>query len=286
MPCCGNRTAAARALRLQPMSHSVQVTWPGDAIAVLTFSDAPRRNQLAWAAVDALSEQLRECREAGARVVVLASGLAGHWLEHAWLRDLSNGVQGLAQTGSGAGWFTALAELTHADVISIAAISGDCSGGGAELGWACDLRIAETQARFSQPEIDMGLTTGIGGSSRLARLAGRATAAEMVLTGKPFSAQRLFELGAINHVVPPGESLVTALRLAAALADKSPVATAGLKRILAINDRVPLDDALRHEQEIFQSVVVSAQARAGMERVQAIYDAEGDAPGDNNQREA
>jgi len=256
------------------MSHSLQVTWPSDAIAVLTFSDAARGNQLCWAAIDALGDQLKQCRDAGARVVVLASGLAGHWLEHAWLRDLSNGVKGLEQTGSGAGWFTALTELAHESVISIAAISGDCSGGGAELGWACDLRIAESQARFSQPEIDMGLTTGIGGCSRLARLAGRATAAEMVLTGAPVSAQRLHELGAVNRVVPTGDSLAAAVALATALADKSPAAVAGIKRVLAANDALPLDEALRLEQQVFQSVVVSGQARAGMEQVQARYDAE------------
>lgn len=254
------------------MSHTLEIAWWSDTIAVLTFTDPVRRNQLSWAAVDALADQLKQCREAGARVLVLASGLAGHWLEHAWLRDLSNGVQGLAQSGTGMGWFAAQAELTHEAVISIAAISGDSSGGGAELGWACDLRIAEAQACFSQPEIDMGLTTGIGGCSRLARLAGRATAAEMVLTGGVLPAQRLYELGAINRVVPSGESLSTALELAAALVQKSPVATAGIKRILAFNDTAPLDAALRHEQEVFQSVVVSTQALDGMEQVQARYD--------------
>jgi enoyl-CoA hydratase/carnithine racemase len=253
------------------MSHSLHVTWTSDAIAVLTFSDPSRGNQLSWAAVDALGDQLKLCREAGARVLVLASGLAGHWLEHAWLRDLSNGVQGLAQSGSGMGWFNAQAELTHESVISIAAMSGDASGGGAELGWACDLRIAEDHVRISQPEIDMGLTTGIGGCSRLARLAGRSTAVEMVLSGSPVSARRLYELGAVNRVVPAGQSLAAALELAAVLAGKSPEATAGLKRILAFNDTAPLDQALRHEQAVFQSVVLSARARLGMEQVQAAY---------------
>ncbi len=107
------------------MSHSIEVTWPGDTVAVLTFRDPVRRNQICWAAIDALGEQLRQCRESGARVVVLASVLSGHWLEHAWLRDLSNGVQGLEQTGAGTGWFGALEELTHESVISIAAIAGD-----------------------------------------------------------------------------------------------------------------------------------------------------------------
>jgi enoyl-CoA hydratase/carnithine racemase len=248
------------------------VDWQGDGVAVLTFSDPARCNQICWAAIDALAEQLRQCREAGARVLILASGLQGHWLEHAWLRDLANGVQGLAQTGSGAGWFSALEELAHEGVISIAAISGDCSGGGAELGWACDLRIAESQARFAQPEIGMGLTTGIGGSSRLARLAGRATATEMVLTGQPVSAQRLYELGAINRVVATGQSLAAALAMAASLAEKSPAAVAGLKQILERNDRVPLDEALRYEQEVFQSVVVSGVAVAAMESTQSAYD--------------
>ena len=257
------------------MSHSIQVDWTGGNIAVLAFSDPTRTNQLCWAAIDALAAQLRHCRESGARVVILASNLAGHWLEHAWLRDLSNGVEGLEQTGSGAGWFSALEELSHPDVISIAAISGDCSGGGAELGWACDLRIAETQANFSQPEIDMGLTTGIGGSSRLARLAGRTTATEMVLTGAPMGAQRLYDLGAINRVVPQGQALQAALTMAKALAEKSHAASSGLKRILAKNDDVSLRDAMRHEQDVFQSLVISDSARAGMLSRQATYDNDG-----------
>jgi len=258
------------------MNYTIDVQRIGENIAVLTFTDNLRVNQLCWAAIDAMAEQLGRCRDSGARVVILASGLTGHWLEHAWLRDLSNGVEGLEQTGTGAGWFSALDELSHEDVISIAAISGDCSGGGAELGWACDLRIAETQARFSQPEVNMGLTTGIGGSSRLARLAGRATAAEMVLTGSPMSAQRLYELGAINRLVPTGQALQVALELAKELAEKSPTASAGLKRILAKNDDAPLREALRHEQEVFQSVVSTDQARAAMRAAQAMYDSIGD----------
>jgi enoyl-CoA hydratase/carnithine racemase len=258
------------------MGHTINVDWTGDSIVVLTFSDPARANQLCWAAIDALAEQLKHCRESGARVVILASCLAGHWLEHAWLRDLCNGVEGLEQTGTGAGWFSAMQELAHEDIISIAAISGDCSGGGAELGWACDLRIAETQARFSQPEINLGLTTGIGGSSRLARLAGRATAAEMVLTGRPLGAQRLYDLGAINQVVPAGQALRVALVLAKELAEKSLAASAGLKRILAKNDDAPLHEAMRHEQEVFQSVVITDQARVGMLKAQSAYDSSSD----------
>jgi enoyl-CoA hydratase/carnithine racemase len=259
---------------MQPteMTYSIEADWIDDAVVVLTFSDPGRANQLCWAAIDEMGERLRACRESGARVVVVASGLAGHWLEHAWLQDLSAGLEGLEPTGTGEGWFNAPQELCHEGVISIAAISGDCSGGGAELGWACDIRIAESQARFCQPEVNMGLTTGIGGCSRLSRLAGRTTATEMVLTGRPMSARRLYELGAISRVVATGQALPASLELARDLAGKSPEAIAGLKRILATNDQATLAEELRHEQEVFQSVVVSGNARDGIRRVQAAYD--------------
>ena len=118
----------------------------------------------------------------------------------------------------------------------------------------------------------MGLTTGIGGSSRLARLAGRATATEMVLTGRPMGAQRLYDLGAINHVVPAGQALRVALELANELAEKSPAASAGLKRILANSDDAPLHESMRYEQEVFQSVVGTDSARADMLKMQSAYD--------------
>lgn len=253
------------------MSHSIHTRWH-DAVAVVTFSDPARRNQICWAAIDELGRALQACRESGARVVILASGLEGHWLEHAWLQDLLHGVQGQKQTGSGAGWFFVQQELAHDSVISIAAISGNSSGGGAEIGWACDLRIAEPRANFSQPEVDMGLTTGIGGCSRLSRLAGRATATDMVLTGQAVNARRLYELGAISRLVPEGQALASALELAGELAGKSPAALRGLKQILAAAGDLPLAEALEHEQKVFQSVVGTELAVAGMQKIQSGYD--------------
>ncbi|NND66840.1 MAG: enoyl-CoA hydratase/isomerase family protein [Halioglobus sp.] len=254
------------------MSYTVAVTWPEECVAVATFADAQRQNQLCWAAIDELAQAVAGARAAGARVVILASGLQGHWLEHAWLQDLLYGLDGKPQTGSGAGWFQLQQELAHEDIVSIAAISGDTAGGGAEMGWACDLRIAERQARFAQPEVNMGLTTGVGGTSRLAHLVGRSAVTEMVLTGRPQSAARLYELGGLHRLVEEGASLSAALQLATELKQKAPAATAGLKRILANTDNTPLGDALRYEQEVFQSVVVTDAARAGMLATQGAYD--------------
>ncbi|GAB5452351.1 MAG: enoyl-CoA hydratase-related protein [Halioglobus sp.] len=254
------------------MSFRIDVSEPVENVALLCFADPSRENQLCWAAVDELGQRMRESRERGARVIVLCSSLPGHWLQHAWLRDLEAGIAGRATTASGEGWFTVQQELTHDAVVSIAAINGDCSGGGAEFGWACDLRIAEEQVRFAQPEVNMGLTTGIGGCSRLMRIAGRTVTAEMVLGGRPLTARRLYEVGALNQLVETGAALSAALAMAKRIAQQSPEAVCGLKRILNAGQDMPLNDALRNEQEVFQSVAGTTAARAGMRAVQSAYD--------------
>jgi enoyl-CoA hydratase/carnithine racemase len=134
------------------------------------------------------------------------------------------------------------------------------------------MRVAEAQARFCQPEINLGLTTGIGGCSRLARLVGRGAAGEMVLTGRPMSARRLYELGAINRVVAAGEAVGSAVALGLELADKSWGALQGLKKMLHASDTLPLDEALVNEQSVFQAVAVTPDARAAIKAIQQQYD--------------
>lgn len=242
-------------------------------VNTLFFSDSDRQNQLCWAAVDQLADSLQAAREAGGRVVILASTLAEHWFEHAWLGDLIAGLEGRETTGEGDGWFRALKELSHEAVVSIAAINGDSSGGGAELGWACDFRIAERQARFAQIEVNAGLTTGIGGCSRLSRLVGITAATEMVLTGDAVTADRMYTLGALTRVVEEGTSLACAQELAERIAGHSAEALQGLKKTLRGAQNLPLDQALVHEQETFQQVVVGETALAAMKRCQQAYDA-------------
>ena len=149
------------------MPELIEVETPVEGVVVVTLNDPERSNRIRWATIDRLASSLAKARGAGARVCVLASAVAGHWFEHACLRDLCGMARGEATSGSGVGWFLAQQELTSPEMISIAAISGDCSGGGAELGWACDLRVAEEAVRFSQPEILMDLSTGVGGTARL-----------------------------------------------------------------------------------------------------------------------
>jgi enoyl-CoA hydratase/carnithine racemase len=257
----------------------VTVERPRGGVALITLTNPAIGNFGSWEAIDALARGLREAREGGARASVIASGVPGHWIEHAWLPDLEATLCGKHASGSPAGWFLALQELAHVEVVTIAAIAGDCTGGGAELGWACDLRIAEEQARFSQPEVMIGVATGIGGTCRLVRLVGRTAAAEMVLDGAPVGARRLHQLGAVNRVAAAGEAVPEALAWAERIAARPRHSLVALKRMLNDAENLPLGEALANEQRIFQETARRPEALEGMRRTQARFDA-GETPRD------
>ena len=255
------------------MSDIITLERPREGVALVTMSNPAINNHGSWKGIGELATAMKEAREAGARVTVLASGVPGHWFEHAWLQDLADGIEGKPTTGPGLAWFNALQEIGRTHVVTIAAVSGDCSGGGAELGWACDMRIAEEQALFGQPEVQIALTTGIGGTSRVARIIGRTAAAELVMLGRPMTARRVYELGGVNEVVPAGKSVEVALEWAGMMAAQPPKALAALKQILIDNDDLNMTDALANEQRLFQSVATTPEAMAAMRGIQARFDA-------------
>ena len=157
--------------------------------------------------------------------------------------------------------------------MTIAAISGHTSGGGCELGWACDLRIADETARFAQMEVLAGLIPGLGGIARLSRLIGRTATAEIVLDGAPVSATRLEGLGAINRVVSPGRALRVSIAWAHRLAKRPAEALALAKRVLSESEDLPLQESMANEQRQFQKIASSPGALALMDEIQAQYDA-------------
>ena len=120
----------------------VRLERPEEGVALVTVA-GPAPGVCSFALVDRLAERLAEAREGGARVSVLASEVPGYWLFHASLADLGSLFRGEPTEGSGAGFFRVVHELAQTYVVSIAAVSGDCAGGGAEIGWACDLRVVD-----------------------------------------------------------------------------------------------------------------------------------------------
>jgi enoyl-CoA hydratase/carnithine racemase len=256
------------------MTDAISMEQPHDGVAVVTMTNVELGNFGSWRVIGELADALVSAREGGARVTVLASGVPGHWFEHAWLQDLRNTFLGAPTTGEGGSWFRCLHELARTPVVTVAAVSGDTSGGGCELGWACDLRIAEAGVLFGQPEVCIGVGTGIGGTSRLRHLIGRTATAELVLLGRPFTAERLYELGGVNRVVPAGRALPVALEWARRMAAMSPAALAGMKRMLTEgDDLVRIGEAVMNDQRIFQTFSGSPEALESMAAVQSRFDA-------------
>ena len=146
----------------------------------------------------------------------------------------------------------------------IAAINGVCLGGGLELAMACHLRICGDRVRLGQPEINLGIIPGWGGTQRLPRIVGAAKATELILTGDQITAQQAMQLRLVNMVVPGGEVMRQAKGLAAKIANKSAVAvTAALTSIRAGLD-ADLPDGLTAERQQFDIVTASADALEGV----------------------
>jgi len=133
----------------------------------------------------------------------------------------------------------------------IAAVNGFALGGGLELAMACDLIIASEKARFGQPEINLALIPGFGGTQRLPHRIGHARAREFVLTGDMFDAKTALALGLVNQVVAPEELIPVARKLAERLASKSAVALRQAKAALRASFTMEEDAGLRFEQEAF-----------------------------------
>ncbi|HYX40295.1 MAG TPA: enoyl-CoA hydratase-related protein, partial [Pyrinomonadaceae bacterium] len=133
----------------------------------------------------------------------------------------------------------------------IAMINGYCLGGGCELALACDLRIASERASFGQPEINLGIIPGGGGTQRLTHLVGEGKAMELILTGEIINAQAAHAIGLVNMVVPHEELEAKTLEIANRIAEKSPIALRLAKEAVKTAARSTLDEGLRREIDLF-----------------------------------
>jgi enoyl-CoA hydratase len=133
----------------------------------------------------------------------------------------------------------------------IAMVNGFCLGGGNELAMACDLRLASETARFSQPEINLGIMCGGGGTQRLTHLVGEGRSMEMVLTGDMIDAETAHRFGLVNHVYPAAELEAKTMELAEKIAEKAPIALQLSKEAVKFASRSNLDEGLRREVDLF-----------------------------------
>jgi len=145
----------------------------------------------------------------------------------------------------------------------IAAVNGLAFGMGCEIAMACDFRIASDNAKFGQPEINIGIIPGAGGTQRLIRLVGEAKALEMITTGDPVDAREAFQIGLVNKVVPTDKLWDEAEALASRLVEKGPIALHFCKRAVYQGGQMTLKKGLDYERKRFCEILLTQDAREG-----------------------
>ena len=146
----------------------------------------------------------------------------------------------------------------------IAMINGFCLGGGCELAMSCDIRIATEKARFGQPEINLGLIPGGGGTQRLPRLVGTGQAMRLILSGDMIPAAEAQSIGLVEMVVPAEELRAKTLELANKIAAKSPLTLKVAKEALRASERLSIEDGISYERDLFCLCFSSADKEEGV----------------------
>jgi enoyl-CoA hydratase len=145
----------------------------------------------------------------------------------------------------------------------VAAVNGAAAGGGCELALACHLRVASEGATLSLPEVELGALPAYGGTQRLARAVGRGRALAAMLAGDTLAAEEALRVGIVNRVVEPGHLLAEAESLAALVAERAPLAVRACLAAVTRGARLPLEDGLELEAELFAGLFATEDVREG-----------------------
>ncbi len=245
------------------MSESTLTAERLGAVCLLTVNRPDTRNALNGPTRRAFIEALESCRSDGdVRVVVLTGAGDKAFIAGADITEFATRTPAEQyRTSRMPSVYQAADEFPKP---LIAMINGLCLGGGNELAMACDIRIASERARFGQPEINLGIIPGGGGTQRLPRLVGLGTAFKMIYSGQMVDAAEALRIGLVDEVVPPAELRARTLALAEAIASKSPVALQLAKEAIRSSVRAPLDEGLRHEQGLFALAFSTKDMREGV----------------------
>ena len=239
-------------------SAPVKLDRRGDDIVVL-WLDNPPANSLAPQVIEALEAAWQEV-DGSAKAVIVSSPnpalfCAGADIKAFGQMDAAGGKELLDRAHA------LLRSFERSRTMTIAAVNGMALGGGCELAMACDVRLAADSASFGQPEINLGIIPGFGGTQRLPRLVGTAKALEMNTTGEPIAAEEAYEFGLVNRVVADHELFDTALAWARKFARQPPLALEQIKRV---SHRADLDEGIEAEKAGFAAVFASEDAKEGI----------------------
>ncbi len=232
-------------------------------ISVLTINRPDKRNALNQATRDEIRQALDSLeRSPESRVLVITGTGDKAFIAGADINEFE-GRTGLMQHDAMKGLrvFDAIEEFPKP---VIAMINGFCLGGGLETALACDIRIASDTAKLGQPEINLGIIPGGGGTQRLTRLVGEGKAMELILTGDLIDAAHAKEIGLVNSVVPAAELRSAVMSLASRIAEKSPIALRMAKDAIKSAARMNLREGLDRERDLFALTFSSEDKAEGV----------------------
>jgi len=242
-----------------------EVKWTLDEGVLLLTIDRPRvLNALSRQTLDVLEQAFEDAAaDDTVKAVVITGGGEKAFVAGADIPEIKalDTAEGLAFAQRGHALFRRIAEFPR---VVIAAVNGFALGGGCELAMACDIRLADEKARFGQPEINLGILPGYGGTQRLPRLVGRGRALQILLTGDMLDAARAAELGLVDRVVPAGTVVEEAVALARTIAGKAPLAVAAIKKAVAASEGDP-DAGFVAEAQAFAAVMVTDDKVEGID---------------------
>lgn len=232
-------------------------------IRTVTINRPDKLNALNAATLDALDAAFADAAaDAAVRVVVLTGAGPKAFVAGADIAEMNSlsPVQGRDFSLRGTRMMRRVEKLNKP---VIAMINGFALGGGLELAMCCHLRIAADSAKLGQPEINLGLIPGFGGSQRLLRLCGRAATLELCLTGAPISAERALQLGIVNRVVPTAELEAETTKLATQLANAAPLALRGMIDCVNVGSECGIEEGLEYESAQFGLMFATDDMREG-----------------------
>jgi len=233
------------------------------AVRVITVNRPDKLNALNAATLDALAVAFQAADDDGAvRCVVLTGAGQKAFVAGADIAEMNTlaPVQGRDFSLRGQRLMR-LVETLSKPVVAM--VNGFALGGGLELAMCCHLRIAGDNARLGQPEVNLGLIPGFGGTQRLLRLAGRAATLELCLLGAPVDAQRARELGIVNRVVPAGELEAETMKIAGQLAGSAPLALRGVLDCVNFGGECGIEEGLQYETTQFGLMFSTGDMREG-----------------------
>ncbi|TWI04877.1 enoyl-CoA hydratase [Luteimonas cucumeris] len=245
------------------MSESPLILADRGAVRVVTVNRPDKLNALNAATLDALHAAFdAAAQDPAIRVVVLTGAGPKAFVAGADIAEMSalSAVEGRDFSLRGQRMMRRVEKMPKP---VIAMVNGFALGGGLELAMCCHLRIAADHVKVGQPEINLGLIPGFGGSQRLLRLAGRAATLELCLTGAPIDAARALQLGIVNRVVPAADLEAETMKLAGQLANAAPLALRGMIDCVNVGAECGIEEGLEYESAQFGLIFSSQDMREG-----------------------